>query len=363
MSEINVNVILKATDEASKTVAEAAEKITGSMETVEEAGKRVGQAQKRTEASAKDLALGFNQLATSAFSLYDAVDRVQDMQVQVARANLQVKVSLNATEEAQRRYNAVVEKYGADSEQAQAAATELKLAQERYAVAVERAEMVQGNMNEAIARSALQVIPACISMVDGLSRAWKNFPDMSGILSSLSDKISSVGVNAKTAALSVGAFIGGFLAGDALLKALPANLRGIAAALMAGIAAVVAATVAWMAFHGTVTVGVAVPVILAAVGAGIAGIKSLIGLAEGGVVTKPTVALIGEAGAEAVIPLNKLQSTVAPASQTLVLAPTFNFPEGSVHVQNPREFAETVYNELSAIVRRDLRAQTFFVAR
>jgi hypothetical protein len=35
---------------------------------------------------------------------------------------------------------------------------------------------------------------------------------------------------------------------------------------------------------------------------------SLVALAQGGIVTSPTAALIGEAGAEAVIPLDKLQS-------------------------------------------------------
>jgi len=51
-------------------------------------------------------------------------------------------------------------------------------------------------------------------------------------------------------------------------------------------------------------------------------------------------------------------------SQTLVLAPTFNFPEGTVNEnQDPREFAEAVYDHLSRIVRSDLKAQTFFVPR
>jgi hypothetical protein len=208
----------------------------------------------------------------------------------------------------------------------------------------------------------MQIIPSAITMVDSFSRVWKNFPDVTGMLSNVSSRIGDVGISAKTAALGVGAFIGGFLAGDALLKALPENLRGVASALMAGIAAVVAATVAWMAFQGTVTLGVAVPVILAAVGAGIAGIKGLIGLAEGGIVTKPTVALIGEAGAEAVIPLDRVQGNAA--SQTLVLAPTFNFPESSINqIQDPREFAEAAYEHLSRIVRSDLKAQTFFVPR
>lgn len=42
------------------------------------------------------------------------------------------------------------------------------------------------------------------------------------------------------------------------------------------------------------------------VGALSGGFKSLFGLAEGGIVTRPTAALVGEAGPEAVIPLNKL---------------------------------------------------------
>jgi hypothetical protein len=320
MSEINV--VLKATDEASKTVADAGNKINSSLKSVEESGKRVAQVQKESELNSKELALGFNNLATSAFSLYDAIDRVQDMQVSLDQANLQVKTSLNSIQDAQTRLNSTTEKYGADSDKAKAAAEDLKLAQDRYSLAVERAEVMQGNMNEAITKSALQVIPTAISMVDSLNRIWKNFPDVSGMLSNVSSKIGDVGVSAKTAALGVGAFVGGFLAGDTLLKALPENLRGIASALMAGIAAVVAATVAWMAFQGTVTLGVAVPVILAAVGAGIAGVKGLMGLAEGGIITSPTVALLGEAGPEAVIPLKKASdfqnATLSPQQQITV---------------------------------------------
>lgn len=101
-----------------------------------------------------------------------------------------------------------------------------------------------------------------------------------------------------------------------------------------------------------------------AVSSGLSGLGKMLGLAEGGVVTSPTVALIGEAGPEAVVPLDKLQRSVNVGSQTLVLAPTFNFPEGSIsQAQDPREFAEAVYEQLSRIVRSDLKAQTFFVPR
>ena len=102
--------------------------------------------------------------------------------------------------------------------------------------------------------------------------------------------------------------MGGFLIADTLLSAIPEDMRKIAGALTASIAAIVAATIAWMAFHGTMTIGVAVPIILAAVGVGIAGVKAAVAMAEGGVVNKPTYALIGEAGPEIVMPLSRYES-------------------------------------------------------
>uniref|UniRef100_A0A6H1ZRL2 Uncharacterized protein n=1 Tax=viral metagenome TaxID=1070528 RepID=A0A6H1ZRL2_9ZZZZ len=62
-----------------------------------------------------------------------------------------------------------------------------------------------------------------------------------------------------------------------ILKALPEDIRKPVAAIVALIAAIVAATIAWLAFHGTVTMGIAVPIILGAVGAGIAAMLALIG--------------------------------------------------------------------------------------
>jgi SLT domain-containing protein len=65
-----------------------------------------------------------------------------------------------------------------------------------------------------------------------------------------------------------------------------------------------------MAFQGTMTIGVAVPIILAAVGVGIAGIKAAVGMSKGGVVNKPTLALVGEAGPEIVIPLKQYEEQI-----------------------------------------------------
>jgi hypothetical protein len=374
-----IDIRLKAYDEASKTVAEASSNIKNEMAQVEAANKRVTASQKEVATSTRDLVTGLSGVATSAFSLYGAYDRVADMQLSVDRANLQVKTSSNSVEDAQRRvtstgealekaqkatYEATVQ-FGAGSAKAaealareetasrshEAAQADLALAQERLTVAEDRAQMVQDNMTEAMVQSALQVIPTCITMVDSLSRAWKNFPDVTRTLSNIASKVSEVGVSAKTAAIGVGAFVGSFLVADTILSAIPEDMRAIAGALTASIAAVVAATVAWMAFHGTMTVGVAVPIILAAVGAGIAGIKAAVAMAEGGIITKPTLALIGEAGPEAVVPLS--HGGFGDTTQYITVNPVINIENVSSEVDLAK-LHETVSESIAEGFRRRL---------
>ena len=75
------------------------------------------------------------------------------------------------------------------------------------------------------------------------------------------------------------------------------------------------------------------PINLAAVGAAIAAVNTLFGaikLAEGGIVTRPTLALVGEAGPEAVIPLDKASRTWNPESYGREINMTVNF-YGDVH--------------------------------
>jgi hypothetical protein len=169
--------------------------------------------------------------------------------------------------------------------------------------------------------AALQVIPTSITMVDSLSKAWNNFPDVSGLLTKISTRVADVGISAKTAAIGVAAFMGGFLIADTLLSAIPEDMRKIAGALTASIAAIVAATIAWMAFNGTMTIGVAVPIILAAVGVGIAGVKAAVAMSEGGVVKGPMVALVGEAGPEIVMPLSRYENQRNEPSKTQTETP------------------------------------------
>ena len=319
-----IDVRIKAYDEASKTIADASSKIKQEMGEVEATNKRVVAAQKETAKSSRDLVTGFSGVATSAFSLYNAFNSVGDAQLKIDRVNLQVKTSHNSVENAQRSLNTAIEKYGYGSAEAEQAAVNLEVAQDRYALAVQTAEDAQDSMNETIVAAALQVIPTSITMVDSLGKAWKNIPDISGLLTRMSDGIGNIGISAKTAAVGVAAFVGGFLVADSILGAIPEDMRQIAGALTATIAAIVAATVAWMAFHGTMTVGVAVPIILAAVGVGIAGVKAAVAMAEGGIVTKPTLALIGEAGPEAVIPLSYGSGGAGETTQYITVNPIIN---------------------------------------
>lgn len=384
MPETDILVNLKAIDNASRTIQEASDKIKGSLSDVENSSKRVADQQKEVEKSSKGLITGFSGAATSAFSLYNAYDRVADMQVSVDKANLQVKTSTNSVEDAQRRvtsstvtlenaqkeaasamvtggsnseaYAKAMVKVDVASGNLKAAQDDATLAQERLSVATDRAQMVQENMSQAMVQSALQVIPTTITMVDSLSRAWKNFPDMTKTLSNIGSKIGDVGISAKTAAISVGAFVGGFLIADALFGAIPEDLRAIAGALTATIVAIVAAAIAWMAFHGTMTVGVAVPIILAAVGVGIAGVKAAVGMATGGVITEPTLAVIGEAGPEVVIPLSRFSEVIEKSvsetvKTTSLIGRISHFAEGGI-IREPTlimagEAGPEVYTPLS----------------
>jgi len=153
-------------------------------------------------------------------------------------------------------------------------------------------------------------IGSAFGPVNNLVTAMEPLMPMLGIMAAdllpkLISKLKITGTTAATAAVGVAGFFASFFAAEALLQAIPEEFRAIVGGLTTLIASIVAATVAWMAFHGTMTVGTAIPIILAAVGAGIAGIKAMIEMAEGGIVRKPTLALIGEAGPEAVVPLDR----------------------------------------------------------
>jgi hypothetical protein len=313
----NLNSAIRGYGTNSKEAATALRDLNSAQANVSALQAQVGATTEQNTASMRSFATGLSGAATASFSLYSAIDRVEQSQIRADRANLMVHSSTKAVEDAQRTLSETVSKYGPASDEAQAASERYSIAQERLAISNDQADQAQQNVSQAIMASALQVIPTSITMVDSLSKAWNNFPDVSSLLTKISTRVADVGISAKTAAIGVAAFMGGFLIADTLLSAIPEDIRKIAGALTASIAAIVAATIAWMAFHGTMTIGVAVPIILAAVGVGIAGVKAAVAMAEGGVVDKPTLILAGEAGPEIVEPLARYESRIAfenPAS-------------------------------------------------
>jgi hypothetical protein len=304
----NLNGAIRGYGTNSKEAAAALRDFNSAQANVASLQTQVGATTEQSSASMRSFATGLSGAATASFSLYSAIDRIEQSQIRADRANLMVHSSTKAVEDAQRALSDAVAKYGSASDEAQAASERYSIAQERLAISHDQADQAQQNVSQAIMASALQVIPTSITMVDSLSKAWNNFPDVSALLTKISTRVADVGISAKTAAIGVAAFMGGFLIADTLLSAIPEDMRKIAGALTASIAAIVAATIAWMAFHGTMTIGVAVPIILAAVGVGIAGVKAAVAMAEGGVVDRPTLILAGEAGPEIVEPLARYEA-------------------------------------------------------
>ncbi len=329
MADSDIEINLELIDNASSQLAEASSSMTSSLDQVSEASERLAVSQedlnaeqekvalfsRKNAGSLKDFALGASGAATAGFSLYNSFDRIEKAELAVDRANLQVRTSTKGVEDAQRNLDAAVVEHGVNSAEAKAASEQLSIAQERLEVANERAKQSQDNVNEAMMASAIQVIPSAITMVDSLSRAWKNFPDMTGVLKTLSTNVSDVGSKATLAAIGVGSFVGGFTLGYTVIKQFGDALGPMGRALMVVVPAIIAAAAAvWMLQEG-LTLGVATVALVAAgiaVGAMVANLESygnVAGLASGGVVDHPMLALIGEGGEkEIVMPLSQYEA-------------------------------------------------------
>lgn len=77
--------------------------------------------------------------------------------------------------------------------------------------------------------------------------------------------------------------------------------------------------------------------------------RSLIGLQEGGIVTRPTPAIIGEAGPEAVVPLNKLGGFGNSVTNNITVNASLN------SIIDPSELARIIGQEVATQTERALR--------
>ncbi len=366
MAAAELIVQITGRDNASEVIEQVGNAAKNTGDQVAKAGDKVATAGTKMRRSVMDVATGFAGLTTAGFSLYSALDRVGDMQVSVDRANYQVKVSTEAVERAQNAYNAAVEKYGIDSPQAQQAAENIALAQEKLQIATDRAKMTQDNQNEALAAAALSVVPTAITAFKSLKDLTEGLGLSTGSLTSGLKALTTGFGDVRMAAVSIGAALGAvgaifgaftttneetrialsLLAGGLIAAAsaqwvlnaavaagLELSTLG-AATVIVGIALASAAAVyaAASTFGAKVEGGGGVPSLSTprreyimtstvggteayfdAQGKCVQGPKEWIGLTReeirtkfgyqhGGIVSRPTVALIGEAGTEIVLP-------------------------------------------------------------
>ncbi|MEM2177027.1 MAG: hypothetical protein QXN34_06845 [Archaeoglobaceae archaeon] len=167
----NISIYIKAFDEASKEVESVAEATSNALKQIENSTKNVAEATEISWKETKQAITTFSQFATSAFALYSIIDNLADSQINLQRAQLLVHQSLKALEDAQKRYNDAVEKYGEASPQAEEALKNLQLAQERYNYALEKAELIQSNFVEQGIKAAIMVIPTFVSLIDSVVKA------------------------------------------------------------------------------------------------------------------------------------------------------------------------------------------------
>lgn len=199
---------MNTTSESSKKLAVETDKVTTSQEKLVAKAPAVDQSMKTT-------ALSMVQVASSAMALYGAYDAIGDAELAMDRANLQVEKSTKGVDQAQKAYNDTLAKYGEDSIETQLAAESLRLKQEEVKLNTDAAAQAQENYNEKIIMAGMTAIPAVISGVDGMSKAWKGLKalDMAGSLGSINKmleahKLALVSAGAGLAAVAViyGAF-------------------------------------------------------------------------------------------------------------------------------------------------------------
>lgn len=175
-----------------------------------------------------------------------------------------------------------------------------------------------------------------------LTTALGKLPQLFRRNSKVLDSQLTPAISGTTIALSALTLTAGYFIGNAFINAFEGNARKMVGIITTIVAALTAATVAVMAYRGALTLGVAVPIITAAIGAGAAGVKALIPsvpqMATGGVVNKPTMAMIGEGRYnEAVVPLGN--------------SPQFTAMKGEIAEEVARKLAQTPYSPYGSTSR------------
>ncbi len=348
----SLNQVSESTSQLSSSVDESMSSIESNMSEAQSAASGLSNSAEEAAASTEDLAssqsaasgglktnaLAMNNLALSGAGLVMSVSNIENAEVSLDRAHVTLEKDTNAVQAAQEKYNEAVAKYGPNSQQATDAANKLQAAQDALTVAQERVDEAQRNVNNTIMMSSLTIIPSIITAIGSLSTITASWTAIQGAASVAADAFGIaldflsanpiVLVIAGIAALALGIYeayehCGPFRdaineIGSVLGGAFASAAKDISAALnfLWNDVLVPIADFLKTVFLDAINVVLepikllmdavnAVSKVGNAIGGAVGGALKSIGLASGGIVTQPTFAMVGEAGPEAVIPLDE----------------------------------------------------------
>ncbi|MCL4436135.1 MAG: hypothetical protein M1503_10135 [Thaumarchaeota archaeon] len=373
MGNFDITATIKAVDDASSTLQNVGSTAENSFE-------QATKASETTSVSFADLTIKMSGLATSGFALYDMYDRVDNAQFRADRAAVSLQGAKNAEADAWEKARQVMAKYGEDSEEYASARRDAEQATDRARIAEDQLAEKQKQVNEAMMHAAIEVMPATITLFDNLGSVTGL---LGGTFTSVMPKVASAATGAFSliAAHPIVLVIMAIVAAAVLLyEAWQTNFGGIrdfsedvfnrlqggfntlldiggrVIDFFKGLGAVIGEVLKgqmnaaiWLLNKAIDGVNLLIAAYNSTVGL-VPGVKRLDELAhipalgEGGIVTEPTLALIGESGPEAVVPLNGNTTSGIHITGPLIVV------QGSVDKETAEFAVKRMFEELRSVV-------------
>lgn len=332
------NQVVESTQSLTEAQSQAAETTNELQQSTEESNSTFSDGMSSIVAATGAMAMG----VTSVVGLGDAMTRQQE-------ANLRLQNAQDNLTKSQNAYNLAVEKYGPNSVQAQNALLQLQNAQNNLTAAQDRAQMAGEQVNMQILNMATMTIPTLLA----------KGPEILAFLTGFGAEEDALTASQMAQSAASGIASGAMAVFDAVMDANPIVLVVLA---IAGLVAALAYLTdgfknfgplekdfnqAWKDLQtvfadvvgfiqsdvypvleqlyntyvrpiidavNTITgIGSKISNGLSSIGSGL----HIPGLAEGGIVAQPTLAMIGENGPEAVLPLSDYTITAPTGFQTL----------------------------------------------
>ncbi|MEM3489278.1 MAG: hypothetical protein QXO75_06460 [Nitrososphaerota archaeon] len=185
--EINIKVT------ANTQQAQSALKDLG--EEAKSMGNKFQEGAQRTRASLTEVVTSTTNVANSFMALYNLYDMVHDRQLALDRANLRLSRSQDTLREAQEAYNKAVAEFGLGSQKAQEAYKHLQDAQEQVRINQETVAARQNDLNKAYVMAATTSIPQLVTAIGNLRSAYQTLASATaGASVALSGLSASVGI-------------------------------------------------------------------------------------------------------------------------------------------------------------------------